>query len=104
VTLPEHAPALHGSQAKALLHLFNEALTNVRRHTRATTVTVRFDVQADELCMRLRNDRPEADLPAPFTPRSLSERAREFGGHVTVSHPPGSTEVAITLPLTGNPV
>lgn len=102
VTLPEHAPPLHGSLAKALLHLFNEALTNVRRHTRATTVAVRFDVQADELCMRLRNDRPETALPAPFTPRSLSERAREFGGQVTVTHPPGCTEVAITLPLTGN--
>ena len=102
VQLPAHAPPLHGSLAKALLHLFNEALTNVRRHTQATTVIVQFDVQPDQLCMRLRNDRPATNLPTPFTPRSLSERAREFGGQVIVSHPPGCTEVAIALPLTGN--
>jgi signal transduction histidine kinase len=42
-------------------------------------------------------------MPAPFKPRSLSERAQEFGGQVTVCHPPGCTEVAIELPLTGNP-
>jgi signal transduction histidine kinase len=101
VQLPAQAPPLHGSLAKALLHLFNEALTNVRRHTQATSVTVQFDVQPERLCMRLRNDRAGATAPAPFTPRSLSERAREFGGQVRVSHPPGCTEVAIELPLTG---
>jgi signal transduction histidine kinase len=101
--LPEQAPPLHGALAKALLLLFNEALTNVRRHTQATTVTVQFDVQPERLCMRLRNDRPAAEMPAPFKPRSLSERAQEFGGQVMVSHPPGCTEVAIALPLTGNP-
>jgi signal transduction histidine kinase len=101
VELPEHFPPLHGSLAKAVLHLFNEALTNVRRHTQATTVSVSFDVEPEQLCMRLRNDRGSASVPLPFTPRSLSERAQEFGGQVMVSHPPGCTEVAIALPLTG---
>jgi signal transduction histidine kinase len=34
-------------------------------------------------------------------PRSLTERAAEFGGTVTVSHEPNFTELAITLPLLG---
>lgn len=101
VQLPVQAPPLRGSLAKALLHLFNEALTNVRRHTQATAVMVQFDVQPQQLCMRVRNDRAGGVPAAAFTPRSLSERAREFGGHVAVTQPPGCTEVAITLPLTG---
>lgn len=101
VQLPEEAPPLRGSLAKALLHLFNEALTNVRRHTQATAVMVQFDVQPQQLCMRVRNNRAGTAPARPFTPRSLSERAQEFGGHVAVNQPPGCTEVAITLPLTG---
>ncbi|WP_298231771.1 histidine kinase [uncultured Azohydromonas sp.] len=101
VQLPEEAPPLRGSLAKALLHLFNEALTNVRRHTQATAVLVQFDVQPQQLCMRVRNDRATSAPALPFTPRSLSERAQEFGGHVTVNQPLGCTEVAVTLPLTG---
>ena len=38
------APHLRGSAAKAVLHMVNEALTNVRRHTTATAVTVLLDV------------------------------------------------------------
>lgn len=101
VQLPEEAPPLRGSLAKALLHLFNEALTNVRRHTQATAVMVQFDVQPQQLCMRVRNNRAGTAPALPFTPRSLSERAQEFGGRVAVNQPPGFTEVAITLPLTG---
>lgn len=101
VQLPEEAPPVRGSLAKALLHLFNEALTNVRRHTQATAVMVQFDVQPQQLCMRVRNNRAGSAPALPFTPRSLSERAQEFGGHVAVNQPPGCTEVAITLPLTG---
>ncbi|NML15290.1 sensor histidine kinase [Azohydromonas caseinilytica] len=103
VQLPAQDPPLRGSLAKALLHLFNEALTNVRRHTQATVVTVQFDVQPEQLCMRVSNDRGGHAPARPFTPRSLSERAHEFGGHVTVTQPPGCTEVAITLPLIGSP-
>jgi signal transduction histidine kinase len=101
VQLPVQAPPLRGSLAKALLHLFNEALTNVRRHTQASAVMVQFDVQPQQLCMRVRNDRAGSAPAHAFTPRSLSERAQEFGGHVAVTQPPGCTEVAITLPLTG---
>lgn len=96
------APNLRGSAAKAMLHMVNEALTNVRRHTSATAVTVLIDVDADHVVMRLRNDHgPGEPLPRDFVPRSLTERATEFGGGVTVTHEQDFTEVAITLPLLG---
>lgn len=97
-------PSLHlrGSVAKAVLHMVNEALTNVRRHTSATAVTVMFDVQPNEIVVRLRNDHgPGQGLPRDFLPRSLSERAADFGGFVTVGHESNFTEIAITLPFLG---
>lgn len=100
VRLPPQPPALRGPLARALLHLFNEALTNVRRHTAATRVTVELELLPDALCMRLRNDRGPG-APLPFTPRSLTERAAEFGGRVQITHPQDCTEVVITLPLDG---
>jgi signal transduction histidine kinase len=41
------APHLRGSAARAVLHMVNEALTNIRRHTSATAVTLLFDVKSE---------------------------------------------------------
>jgi signal transduction histidine kinase len=96
------APHLRGSVAKAMLHMVNEALTNVRRHTSATAVTVMLDVDGHHVVLRLRNDHgPGEALPRDFVPRSLTERAMEFGGGVAVAHEQDFTEVTITLPLLG---
>lgn len=99
------APAaleLRGSAAKAVLHMVNEALTNVRRHTSATAVTILLDVQQSSVVLRLRNDHgPGEALAADFVPRSLTERATELGGGVVVAHESNFTEIAITLPVAG---
>ena len=96
------APRLRGAAAKAVLHMVNEALTNVRRHTSATGVTVLLDVNASDILIRLRNDHGHGEaLVADFLPRSLTDRATEFGGYVEVNHQPEFTEIAITLPLLG---
>ncbi|WP_157603899.1 sensor histidine kinase [Rhizobacter sp. Root1221] len=96
------APHLRGSAARAVLHMVNEALTNVRRHTTATAVTILFDVHLDDVVLRLRNDHgPGGPAPRDFLPRSLTERAAEFGGTVCVTHEANFTELAITLPLLG---
>jgi signal transduction histidine kinase len=97
-----NAPQLRGTAARAVLHMVNESLTNVRRHTSATSVTVLIDVTDTEVVMRLRNDHGRGEqLPADFVPRSLAERAEELGGHVSVVHQSDHTEVAIALPLLG---
>jgi len=97
-----HARHLRGAAAKAVLHMVNEALTNARRHTTATAVTVLLDVNGTDVVLRVRNDHEHSDkLPADFVPRSLTERAAEFGGDVAVHHEPNLTEIVITLPLLG---
>ena len=97
---------LRGSVAKAVLHMINEGLTNVRRHSAATAVTMMLDVQHDEVTIKLRNDHgtPADGNPVrlkDFVPRSLSERALEFGGGVSVAIETNCTEILITLPLLG---
>jgi len=96
------APHLRGSAARAVLHMVNEALTNIRRHTLATAVTILFDVNRDDVVLRLRNDHGAGEpMPRDFVPRSLTERAGEFGGTVMVCREAGFTELVITLPLLG---
>lgn len=96
------APRLRGSAARAILHMVNEALTNVRRHTSATAVTILLDVVDNEVVMRMRNDHGHGErLPENFLPRSLAERAADFGGGVAVTHEPDFTEISIRLPLWG---
>lgn len=97
-----HASRLRGSAAKAVLHMVNEALTNVRRHTSATAVTLLLDVNPTDVLLRLRNDHGYGEtLPPDFLPKSLIERASEFGGVVEVKHELDFTEIVITLPLLG---
>ena len=96
---------LRGSAAKAVLHMVNEALTNVRRHTAAAAVTVMLDVRDGQVLMRVRNDHggiaPSQALPEAFVPRSLTDRAAELGGSVAVSREPNLTEITINLPMLG---
>jgi signal transduction histidine kinase len=94
------APRLRGAIGKAVLLMFNEALTNIRRHTSATAVTVMIDVQDRDLVMRVRNDHGYGEaLPKTFVPRSLTERAAEFRGNIAINHEADCTEMTVTLPL-----
>ena len=82
--------------------MVNEALTNVRRHTSATAVTVMLDLDGSHVQLRLRNDHGEGEpLPPDFVPSSLSERTAEMGGTLALTHEANFTEVLIRLPLVG---
>lgn len=94
---------VRGAAAKALLHMVNEALTNVRRHTAAEGLSVQLEAGPEEVVLRVRNDLGPAGAeraPAPaFLPRSLAERAEELGGRLQVCRDATHTEITITLPL-----
>ena len=85
--------------AAELFHLVSEALTNIRRHTRATRAAIHVAPVGGHIVLRIRNDHGDAPAPAPFTPRSLSERSAALGGQLTLAIRPGQTEMVITLPL-----
>jgi len=76
-----------------------EALSNVYRHTRARSAYVALRRDADSLQVEIGNGR-EPGAAAPFTPRSILERARSLGGDVDIRlNAQDHDVVAVRIPL-----
>lgn len=100
VTLPAHSRA-------QVLRLVQEALTNVRKHARASRATVRISRQGQATLVTVEDDgcgfdpgldhRDLADQR--FGLRSMRERAEEVAGQFTVESRPGEgTRIVVLLP------
>lgn len=96
---------LHPDQATALFRIFQEALTNIGKHAKATLVTVKLILTnrsvrlevADNGCGIATKDRLK---PKSFGIRGMVERANALGGQLSVSaSETGGTEVALRIPL-----
>jgi signal transduction histidine kinase len=98
--VPAELPASR-TLVSALLHMVDEALNNVRRHTQAQRVWISLSDVPGALRLVIRDDagqRSGQAAPA-FEPRSLTERARELGGALVLRQHNGlDTEIHITLP------
>jgi signal transduction histidine kinase len=90
-----------------LLRIVQEALANVRKHSRAGKVRVALRQASDTVEMEIEDDGegfdPEA-LPQAERPRfglaTMAERARAIGGHLRVeSRPGGPTRLRVDVPL-----
>lgn len=86
----------------AALRIVQEAVTNARRHARATSTTVRIALVDAELRIDVVDD--GVGVPRTVTPglglRSIRERAAELGGHARVTRRAGGgTAVSVRLPV-----
>jgi signal transduction histidine kinase len=106
VEAPEALPPLPAAVELAAYRIGLEALTNVTRHSQATTCSVRLMVigvgNRQALSVEIRDD--GAGLPAEHRAgvglTSMRERAAELGGVCTIDAPTGSgTRVCAWLPL-----
>lgn len=90
--------------ALALFRIFQETLTNVARHAKATEVWVNFAVTDDRFVLNIRDNGvglSDDDLRKPTSHgiRGMRERAQQVGGDITVSSQPGSgATVVISVP------
>jgi PAS domain S-box-containing protein len=77
------------AEAMAVFRIFQEMLSNVVRHARASSVVIRIDVQQDRLCLSVQDDGCGA-LPQAFEAANaygvmgMRERARHFGGRIDI--------------------
>ncbi len=88
--------------AAELIKIVYEGLINVRKHSSATAGNITLERADRSLRISIENDDPRADegAPPPFTPRSITERAEELGGHVAVERTADAhTLVRVEIPL-----
>jgi signal transduction histidine kinase len=87
--------------AADVIRFVHEGLSNVRKHTRATRAAVRLGCDDGACTISIENDgAAEGESGAPFTPKSISERARDLGGRTFVQMADGNrTVVTIEIPL-----
>ena len=88
--------------AVELIKLVHEGLSNVRKHTAATSSKITFERAGSSLQLCIENDDTRsADEPlVTFIPSSITERAEALGGHVRVERGrEGRTVVKVEIPL-----
>lgn len=105
---PEMAGQVFEPMAGAqLMRIIQEALTNVRKHARASSVRVRIRLRGDRAEVTVQDDGSGFDTAAvrpagghSFGLQVMRERAQEVGGTVQVQSAAGEgTRVVITMPL-----
>jgi signal transduction histidine kinase len=90
--------------ALTLFRIFQETLTNVARHAKATEVSVSLAATDAAFVLQIRDNGVGAsseDLRKPTSHgiRGMRERAQQLGGDVSVSATPGAgTTVVISVP------
>ncbi|TAK76911.1 MAG: PAS domain S-box protein [Aquabacterium sp.] len=104
------APQPQGEQATAVFRIFQEMMSNVARHARASAVRVRIAAAAGQLCVAV-HDNGRGAVPGDFERADawgmlgMRERAGHFGGSVSVDSAPGrGTCVRLVMPLQVAPV
>lgn len=106
IDAPDCLPPLPAAVEVAAYRIVQEALTNVVRHARARSCTVRIVLDA-ALLIEVRDD----GIGLPATPRagvgmtSMRERVAELGGECTItSLPAQETRIVARLPVPGRTV
>jgi len=92
VTIPD-------SLAAEVFQMLTEALSNVRRHTKANLVVIYLETVKDMLVIRCDNDSSNEDSLHSFRPVSIADRAEALGGRTFVWSEDGCTKVQVELPL-----
>lgn len=105
----EEAEALRlpASAEIQLMRIVQEALSNVRKHAKATSATVSLEAADGGLTVEVADDGQGFDLDLPvrtgwprFGLQTMRERAQAIGGDFELSSSPGSgTRVVVRVPL-----
>ncbi len=85
--------------AAEVFQMVTEALSNVRRHTKANHVVVHLETVKDMLIIRCDNDRSDENSQRGFHPVSIADRAEALGGRTFIRSEDGYTKVQVELPL-----
>jgi signal transduction histidine kinase len=76
-----------------------EGLSNIRRHTHAMQARIFLAHSANRMMLRIEDQGNNAAAPAPFIPRSITDRATTLGGLVRVDQHEHGSAVIVEIPL-----
>jgi signal transduction histidine kinase len=106
-TYPKKLPRIAFAQKANILRIIQEALTNVRKHSKATRLLLKIATHDDKLEVSLKDNGVGFDVnralkrgPGHFGLVSIQERAQLVGGQLTVTSAPGKgTRIHGMFPL-----
>lgn len=96
-------------RSTAVFRIFQETLTNVARHAKATRVTVRLETSGGKLLMQVHDNgkgirEEEISAAKSLGLLGIRERVNIFGGEVDIyGIPENGTTVAVVIPLEDSP-
>lgn len=94
--------------AVALFRIVQEALSNIERHARASTVRIDLAPSADGVQLQVRDDgigfdpRTIERMPGGIGLRNIRERVEHLGGRLSLSSSTGGSAMHVVLPLTAS--
>jgi len=99
----DNEPDLPLEVKHALYRIAQEALHNIVKHARASTVALRLAQQGNEIILQVRDNGkgfdPARPFPGHFGVRSIEERVAKMGGTLTIESVPGQgTCIDIRVP------
>jgi signal transduction histidine kinase len=100
----EESVALPTVLEVVLLRMAQESLTNARKHSQATEVTITLRVNENCVSMRVADNGVGFDtdrLADGFGLRGMRNRAAQVGGRLTVHSGDGGTAVELEVPISG---
>ncbi len=102
----EKEPDLPLEKKEALYRIAQEALHNIVKHARASTVVLRLILQQEEIFLEVRDNGRGFDSAEPFPGHlglhSMRERAMKVGGTLTIESILGQkTNISVRVPLVG---
>jgi PAS domain S-box-containing protein len=102
---PKNNIVMDESRDIAVFRIMQEALTNIALHSGATNVTLDVETDANSLMMKMTDNgcgmaKAQMHRPGKYGILGMHERARHFGGTVTISSNPGKgTTLVLSMPL-----
>lgn len=105
LTLPENDIVMDQNRDIAVFRIMQEALTNIALHAGASKVTINVEADADRLTMTITDNgdgmsKAKQHQPGKYGILGMHERARHFGGEITiVSNPGAGTTLMLNMPL-----
>jgi PAS domain S-box-containing protein len=85
-----------------LEHIIGEALTNIERHSSASTVQIQIDITAETLCVEIHDDGrgiPQITNSSGCGLQTMSQRVERINGHISVVNTDPGTLVKCQIPL-----